>query len=123
MKANFVLLLLPGGLHPVWIPEMLDFEPGGRGFNSPHDVGHHSSAGKGVGEVYIRKLSWPLTPELALRLWPALYKRMMWIPQSDCDTRREISDICTRIRTCIRILIFEEIEIRNPLLVPIPFPI
>ena len=60
--------------------------------DSPHDVMHQRS-GEGVSEVYIRKLSWPPDQRVGSLSLPC---KRMWISQSHCQTRKEISDI--RIR-------------------------
>ena len=52
---------------------------------------HHQMSGEGVSVVYIRKLSWPATKEYEGSLSPP--SKRMWISQSDCQTRKEISDI------------------------------
>ena len=52
---------------------------------------HHQRSGEGVSVVYIRKLSWPATKEYVGPL--SLPSKRMWISQSDCQTRTEISDI------------------------------
>ena len=52
---------------------------------------HHQRSGEGVSVVYIRKLSWPATKEYVGSLSPP--SKRMWISQSDCQTRKEISDI------------------------------